>query len=222
MPSLPPPQSIDELYQRAERIAGYQVAELAAELSIVVPENLQRAKGFTGQLLEKALGAHAGSKATQDFADLGVELKSIPINRFGKPLETTYVCYAPLLGTQGLTWEQSSVYHKLSKVLFIPILAEPEIPVAMRLFGMPILWSPNDNQLQQLRQDWEELMELIHTGQVQNITARHGEVLHIRPKAADGSALTEAIGPDGTTILTRPRGFYLRTKLTAAIIAQRK
>ncbi|MDI8106950.1 hypothetical protein MJN85_30220, partial [Salmonella enterica subsp. enterica serovar Anatum] len=37
----------------------------------------------------------------------------------------------------------------------------------------------------QLRLDWEELMDMIVLGQVERITARHGEVLQLRPKAAN-------------------------------------
>jgi DNA mismatch repair protein MutH len=52
----------------------------------------------------------------QDFAALGVELKTIPIDSQGKPLETTFVCVAPLTGNTGVTWETSHVRHKLKRV----------------------------------------------------------------------------------------------------------
>jgi DNA mismatch repair protein MutH len=50
-------------------------------------------------------------------------------------------------------------------------------------------------------------MDMIVFGQVERITARHGEVLQLRPKAANSKALTEAIGAHGEPILTLPRGF---------------
>ena len=75
-------------------------------------------------------------------------------------------------------------------------------------------------QNQQLRQDWEELMELIALGKIEKITARHGQYLQLRPKAADGQALTDAIGPNGTVIQTRPRGFYLRKEFTHNILTE--
>ena len=61
-------------------------------------------------------------------------------------------------------------------------------------------------------------MELIALGKIESITARIGEVLQLRPKAADGSALTQAIGLDGEMIHTRPRGFYLRKSFTEQIL----
>lgn len=86
--------------------------------------------------------------------------------------------------------------------------------------GAPLLWSPDEDEERQLRMDWEELMDLIVLGEVERITARHGEVLQLRPKAANSKALTEAIGARGETILTLPRGFYLKKNFTAALLAR--
>ncbi|WP_417761257.1 DNA mismatch repair endonuclease MutH [Shewanella sp.] len=215
-----PPATIDELMQRAEALAGLTLADVAHALNIAVPENLNRDKGWIGQLLETALGAEAGSKPEQDFLHLGVELKSIPLSANGLPLETTYVCVAPLHNVTGLSWQQSLVYHKLQRVLWIPVEGERSIPIAARHIGMPILWQPNAEQQRQLQQDWEEIMELISLGKVSQITARHGEVLQLRPKAANSKVLTESIAEDGSVQLTNPRGFYLKTQFTAKILRQ--
>lgn len=216
--SLPPPHSIDELLERAENIAGYTLSELAAQAGILVPENLKRDKGWVGQLLEWHLGASAGSKPLPDFIDLGVELKTIPISHTGKPLETTFVCVAPLTGVHSLQWEESHVRHKLAHVLWIPVEGEREIPVGDRHVGYPVLWQPSIEEERQLQQDWEELMDLIVLGKVTSITAKHGEVLQLRPKAANSHALTEAYGENGQPIKTLPRGFYLKTQFTHSIL----
>lgn len=81
-----------------------------------------------------------------------------------------------------------------------------------------MLWSPNEEEDNQLRLDWEELMDMIVLGHVEHITARHGEVLQLRPKAANAKALTEAIGANGEPILTLPRGFYLKKNFTRALL----
>lgn len=216
----PEPKSEAELMERAQNIAGITFAELAEEAGMLVPPDLKRDKGWVGQLLEWHLGANAGSKPQQDFEQLGIELKTIPISYTGKPLETTFVCVAPLIGVQGLTWETSHVRNKLSRVLWIPVEGEREIPLADRRVGSPLIWSPTKEEESQLKVDWEELMEMIVIGQVEQITARHGEVLQLRPKAANSRALTEAYGASGKPIKTLPRGFYLRTQFTAKILEQ--
>ncbi|NOI15431.1 DNA mismatch repair endonuclease MutH [Vibrio hepatarius] len=214
------PRSEQELIERAIDIAGVTFAELAEEAGMPVPPDLRRDKGWVGQLLEWHLGATAGSKPQQDFEQLGIELKTIPISYSGKPLETTFVCVAPLMGVHGLRWENSHVRNKLSRVLWIPVEGEREIPLAERRVGSPLIWSPTAAEELQLKTDWEELMELIVIGQVEQITARHGEVLQLRPKAANSRVLTEAYGASGKPIKTLPRGFYLRTQFTAKILEQ--
>jgi DNA mismatch repair protein MutH len=215
-----PPKSTAQLLERAQQLAGLSLGELAGMANIQVPDNFKRQKGWTGQLLELCLGAAAGSKPQQDFPELGVELKTIPIDNLGRPLETTYVCYAPLTHTAGVQWHSSNVKNKLSTVLWIPIEGQRDIPPAHRRIATPLLWAPSPEQLELLRQDWEELMELISLGKVEGITARHGQVLQLRPKAADGKALTDAIGDKGQIIQTRPRGFYLRKEFTRGILAE--
>ena len=218
--SLTTPGSEHELYQRALALAGYTMKELADLAAMPIPEDLKRDKGWVGMLLERYLGASAGSKPEQDFPHLGVELKTIPVSAKGKPLETTFVCVAPLTGNNGITWETSHLRNKLRRVLWVPVEGERTIPLAERRIGTALLWSPDQHEEQQLRHDWEELMDLIVLGKVESITARHGEVLQIRPKAANSRALTEAIGEHGQPIMTLPRGFYLKKEFTRALLAR--
>lgn len=214
----PIPKTEAELLQRAHQISGCSFAELAEEAAMAVPFDLKRDKGWVGQLLEWHLGAPAGSKPQQDFSELGIELKSIPVSHSGKPLETTFVSVAPLTGVQGLTWETSHVRNKLSRVLWIPVEGEREIPLAERHVGTPLIWSPSDEEESVLKNDWEELMEMIVFGRFDQLSARHGVALHLRPKAANSKALTEAYNVNGKPIKTLPRGFYLRTQFTEQIL----
>ncbi|HHF4680522.1 DNA mismatch repair endonuclease MutH [Haemophilus influenzae] len=212
------PQTLEQLLAQAQSIAGLTFGELADELHIPVPIDLKRDKGWVGMLLERALGATAGSKAEQDFSHLGVELKTLPINAEGYPLETTFVSLAPLVQNSGVKWENSHVRHKLSCVLWIPIEGSRHIPLRERHIGAPILWKPTAEQERQLKQDWEELMDLIVLGKLDQITARIGEVMQLRPKGANSRAVTKGIGKNGEIIDTLPLGFYLRKEFTAQIL----
>lgn len=212
------PQTLEQLLSQAQSIAGLTFGELANELHIPVPPDLKRDKGWVGMLLERALGATAGSKAEQDFSHLGVELKTLPINAEGYPLETTFVSLAPLVQNSGVKWENSHVRHKLSCVLWMPIEGSRHIPLRERHIGAPILWKPTAEQERQLKQDWEELMDLIVLGKLDQITARIGEVMQLRPKGANSKAITKGIGKNGEVIDTLPLGFYLRKEFTAQIL----
>ncbi|ADP11537.1 DNA mismatch repair protein [Erwinia sp. Ejp617] len=217
---VPPPQNEDELLARASALAGYTLGELALRIGLPVPRDLKRDKGWVGLLLERYLGANAGSKPQQDFAEIGVELKTIPVDAAGRPLETTFVCVAPLTGNSGVTWHNSHVRYKLARVLWVPVEGERSIELEQRRVGAALLWSPNADEERQLQSDWEELMDMIVLGKVDQITARHGEVLQIRPKAANSKALTEAIGRNGQPVMTLPRGFYLKKTFTAPLLAR--
>ncbi len=214
------PKTTKELLSRAQAIAGLSFGELAIQLGIAVPPDLKRDKGWVGMLLETALGATAGSKAEQDFRHLGIELKTLPINAQGYPLETTFVSLAPLIQNSGVNWQNSHVRHKLSRVLWIPVEGSRSIPLAERRIGIPILWQPSEQQERLLQRDWEELMDYIVLGQLDKINARLGEVLQLRPKGANSKSLTKGIGKNGEIIDTLPLGFYLRKAFTHEILQQ--
>ena len=212
------PQSIDELIQRGQNIAGLTLGEIANNLNIQIPKDLKKNKGWAGLLLENVLGASASTKAEPDFPHLGVELKSLPINRHGKPLESTFVCVAPLVGLTGSTWSTSYIRYKLAKVLWVPIIAEREIPIADRIVGTPFLWQPSEEEDHLLSQDWQELTDMIVLGNVENIQGKHGQVLQLRPKAANSQAKTKAFDKHGRPFMTLPRGFYLKAHFTQQLL----
>ncbi|GAB4292030.1 MAG: DNA mismatch repair endonuclease MutH [Thiohalomonadaceae bacterium] len=217
MPHITPPRDETELLARAHRLAGRTLGDIAAELRVTVPADLRRHKGWVGQLIEQALGATASSLAVPDFAAIGVELKTLPVDSRGLPRESTYVCTVPL-ETAGEDWEHSWLRRKLARVLWLPVQADKEIPLAVRRVGSALLWSPSAEEEALLRRDWEELTECLLRGELEQLSARHGEILHIRPKAANSRALRHAVGADGERILTNPRGYYLRATFTAAIL----
>ncbi len=207
-----------ELLEKALSLAGLTIGELANQLNVIPPSDLKKKKGWMGQLIELALGASAGSKPIQDFPEIGVELKTIPVDTNLKPIESTYICTTQLIRTHELIWEKTHLRNKLSEILWLPIIGNKNDSFLIKTIGTAFLWQPDDNEINLLRQDWEELMEMISEGKIESISARTGQVLQLRPKAANGSALTNAIGLNGTIIQTRPRGFYLRTAFTAQIL----
>jgi len=214
-----PPQSIDELLARANQLAGLSLKQCALKVGQELPESLLRKKGFAGFLLEQALGADAPNQASPDFSALGIELKTIPIGLNQKPSESTFVTSIALSDASSETFESSRVVKKLSHVLWVPIEDIPDIPLAQRRIGQPFLWQPSDKQWTTLRSDWQELMDMIVMGDIEAIHGGIGEALHIRPKAANSKALTKAVGRDGESIKTLPRGFYLRASFTQQLLA---
>lgn len=212
------PTTVSALLARAQQLAGCTLGDIALQQNWPLPKNLTKAKGWVGQLIEDFLGATAGSLPTPDFPHLGVELKTIPVDTNGKPCESTYVCVVPLISKPGLRWENSVVYQKLKRVLWIPVQGKTDIPLASRQIGTPLLWEPTPQQFALLKQDWEEFMTKVSLGQIQHVTARQGILLQIRPKAAHHRILTPSTDADGNLTATLPRGFYLRPQFTQEIL----
>ncbi len=213
------PTDIDELMARAIGLSGHRLADIAAALGIPPPPSSGLGKGWAGNVVEAALGATMGSVQGPDFPRLGVELKTIPVRADGRPRESTWVTTVDLLHAGSLTWQTSHVRAKLARVLWIPLLAEAGTPPEERVVGGPLLWTPSPTQEAALQADWQELMELVVLGRAEQITARLGEVLQIRPKGARASSRVVGIGADGHRTAVQPRGFYLRPDFTASILA---
>jgi DNA mismatch repair protein MutH len=213
------PRNLQELQQRCQQIAGKTIGHLAEELKISVPSDLMQAKGWIGQLIESYLGASASSKAMPDFPDLGIELKTIPVNLHLKPLESTYVCTVQS-NEKMLQWRDSWVYNKLKHVLWVPCLASPELEITERTINRPILWHMDPETEDILRTDWEELMDMLQLGYAKSLTAKYGTYLHIRPKAANSKVLIDYVDAEGNNTKIVPKGFYLRSSFTRAILQQ--
>jgi DNA mismatch repair protein MutH len=222
-PNTSKPQSEAELLARCQALTGQTLETLAQYCQQSIPQSLLHAKGWIGQLMELYLGADGTNQSQPDFAHLGIELKTIPLNANMQPRESTYVCTAPLARPHHLSllpqqWQDSRVRHKLAKVLWVPVEADPAIPLPKRHVGSPLLWVLPSDLESILQQDWEELTEMLHCGQIAHISAKQGVYLHIRPKAAHSRILNATHDEDGETLWINPKGFYLRSSFTQQIL----
>lgn len=214
-------QNVKELLALCQNIAGMTIAELASLLNIPCPASLNHNKGWIGQLLEQYLGATGRNLPIADFPNLGIELKTIPINpKTLCPIESTFVCTSQL-NTPSVSWEQSIVRLKLSRVLWVPIESLPNLNLTNRRIGKSFLWQPSKQQAIILKNDWQELTEMLQLGNIQLLSAKYGRYLQIRPKAADcKNNLVDYTTIDGESIQTVNRGFYLRSSFTKKILAE--
>lgn len=221
-----PPQSLQELLQRAQSLRGRRLGDLAHDLGVALPADARRSKGFIGMLVERALGAVAGSQPTPDFADLGIELKTIPLSTRGRPAESTFVATIPLSQATELEWSESAVHHKLLRILWVAVEAVPKS--SLRADAPPTLgerritavhlWSPSADDEMRLRDDFEDIVGRIALGQADGLTAHLGQYLQARPKAAHAAVRRTMVADDGSWLRCLPLGFYLRAAFTARIL----
>ncbi|ARH00152.1 DNA mismatch repair endonuclease MutH [Legionella micdadei] len=208
----------EELLEQCRLIEGLSFAQLADFLQIAIPAEKHRRKGWAGTAIELALGTTAGTKSIPDFTELGIELKTLPLNDKGKPAESTFVTSIPLLTIHQQDWPTSQCYAKLKRVLWLPIEGDRRIPFEHRRIGRGFLWSPNQDEQTILSEDWHELVSMIGMGRLDEIHAGIGQYLQVRPKAANAKSLCYGFDSQGSKILTLPRGFYLRSRFTGQIV----
>ncbi len=202
------PRDLEELRLRALSLEGVALSELMDVSGLGV-----HTKGKAGEAMERALGA-TGVGANVDFPELGVELKTIPVEVDLKPRESTFVCAVQLADADREEWAQSWVKRKLSRVLWMPIVHHDD----ERVVGRAVLWTPTHEQASILQGDFEEILGAIAIGGIEGVTAHMGRWLQLRPKAADSYTRALTLGPNDTLIETVPRGFYLRARFTGAIL----
>jgi DNA mismatch repair protein MutH len=218
LPIVNPPETENELLARCNSIQGVSFLQLSIALGLSIPSNPLQRKGWTGMALEHILGTDANNKSEPDFLKLGIELKTLPIAKSGKPAESTFVTSIPLLSIHQQNWKSSQCYAKLKRVLWMPIEGDTEVPFEQRRIGCGFLWSPSSQEEQILSSDWDYLTLQISTGNLEGLDASVGTYLQVRPKAANGKSLCYAFDAHANKVLTLPRGFYLRSSFTNQIL----
>lgn len=224
--AVQPPRDEHELRVRALCLAGRTLGDLARELRFTLGDTALRTKGKAGELVERALGAAPVARrepledprSLLDFPHLGIELKTIPVDERGRPRESTFVCALPLGHADAMEWRGSWVRTKLSHVLWFPILTREHAAWDERTLLEPLFWRPSREQDAVFCADFDEVMGIVARGAIERLNARVGRWLQVRPKAAHGRARTVVHGPEGEAIATVPRGFYLRSRFTDAIL----
>ena len=223
-------RDLDRLVRHARALVGVSLADLADGLGLPVPIGNLRTKGWSGQIIERELGAGDGGERGPDFSELGVELKTVPVTAALVPLESTAVCQIDPIAIAAESWVTSYVRRKLDQVLFVAL----EVPgqgapggktvgavgaVGDRRVRAVVLWSPSAAEEATLAADFELFVaRFFRTGQAASITGHHGQALQVRPKGRNAADLRRAYGPDGREIRVGKCGFYLRPSFVGRIL----
>ncbi len=186
-----------------------------------MPAGALRSKGWAGRVIERELGAGDGGGQGPDFADLGVELKTVPVDRHLSPAESTAVCHIDPVAIAGESWATSYVRKKLARVLLVALEVEPGqvASVGDRRVVAVRLWSPSSDEENLLRTDFELFVrDYFRCGRAAEITGHLGKVLQVRPKARRASDLRLAFGADGKPTRIGRCGFYHRPAIVCGIL----
>jgi len=206
------------LLDEARALGGRTLRELADALDSPLPRDLKRHKGYVGRLVERALGVSSPNAAGPDVPELGVEIKTLPVDARQRPVESTFVCSIRLHDACEARWETSSVRRKLGCVLFVPVEADRDLPLAVRRVGSAFLWEPSEDEWQGLEADWTELLGQLGRAGPEGLTAHRGDWLQVRPKAKNAAQRTRGRELDAAPARMPPKGFYLRASFTRGLL----
>jgi len=224
-----PDARIQELLAHANALVGARLSDIADGLGLPVPAGGLRSKGWSGQIIERELGTteesgHSSARGP-DFPALGIELKTVPVDRNGAPLESTAVCMIDPVVIAGESWESSTARKKLQKILFVA-LEVPEargqrkvVSVGDRTVAQVRLWSPSREEDERLRADFEHIVrDYFRVGRGAELTGHIGELLQVRPKAQNNRDTRSAYDSTGQPVALGKMGFYLRPTFVGAIL----
>ncbi|HEX3698517.1 MAG TPA: MutH/Sau3AI family endonuclease [Polyangia bacterium] len=208
------------LLAHARALVGVELSDLADQLGLPVPVGGVRTKGWSGQIIEHELGVETGGTRGPDFATLGIELKTVPVDADLVPLESTAVCQIDPIAIAAESWESSYVREKLARVLFVALEVPPgSASVGERRVSAAGLWSPSASEERTLRDDFTLFVrEYFRRGRVEEITGHLGAALQVRPKGKNAADVRDGYDPAGRPTRVGKCGFYLRPGFVATIL----
>ena len=217
------PSDLEALLAHARALIGVELGELADQLGLPVPGTAagpERTKGWAGQIIEHELGVETNGASGPDFAALGIELKTVPVDSELKPRESTAVCQIDPIAIAGESWETSTARRKLDRVLFIALEAPPGArSVAERRVAAVRLWSPSPGQDLLMRADFDLFVrDFFRRGRADAITGHLGQVLQVRPKGRNAADARDGYDEAGLPARVGKCGFYLRPAFVASIL----
>jgi DNA mismatch repair protein MutH len=211
---------VQSLLAHARALVGVELADLADQLGLPVPLGGVHTKGWSGQIIERELGVETGGVRGPDFAALGVELKTVPVDVERVPLESTAVCQIDPIAIAGDSWESSYIREKLQRVLFVALEVPPgRASVGDRRVVAAGLWSPSASEETILRNDFMLFVRAyFRRGRADEITGHLGTALQVRPKGRNAADMRDGYDTDGKPTRVGKSGFYLRPSFVATIL----
>ena len=195
----------------AKRLEGHSLREMLSLEDRTVYQT-GRGKGNLGDVVERSyFGIHPGNISAPDFQEAHVELKTTPVKLVGKKLKAKERLVLQIINYKNVnseTWEDSSFMAKNSVLLLLFYLWERDAELTDYVFKIARLWSFPDEDMENIRKDWETIVRFIREGRAHHLSERHTLYLAASVKGSKGTDRTSQPNSDE---LAKPRAFALKT-----------
>jgi DNA mismatch repair endonuclease MutH len=209
-----------DLLRHAAGLTDHTAREVAAAVGQDAFNDSPAAVGKTGvgHLVEYYLGRKPNNSPEPDIAELGVEVKALPIKPRGQsfkvkePTSLSMIDYAVL---DVEPWADASVQHKLSRILWVPY-HHSKTDKRDATFRRPFIWSPDAVDRPIFEEDYEGVREFVRLGLAHEISESNSFVLSARRKGAKGQMADQPHSP----LKAKSRAWALKVAYTDQILTK--
>jgi len=178
-------------------------------------------KGGLGDLVERGyFGINPGNISRPDFTEAGVELKTTPAKRVGKRLRAKERLVLQMIDYDvvcGENWENSSFRSKNELLLLMIYLWEEGRAPLDYVFKIARLWSPPEEDLEIIRDDWEAIVAKIRDGRAHELSEGDTMYLAACTKSSKGSDRRTQPYSD---VPAKPRAFAFKASYMNSVIEE--
>jgi len=224
-PTVKSLKTVQELLYRCDQISGVPFSDLERFSAKPWIGTSTQNKGWGGKLVERLVGGDAGGRPAADITNLGVEIKSIPIGADARVLMPTKIAHINYQSLIDQEWWESSAFHKLRAILFVPIVKFDTKTYREWFIRGPFLWLPSEACLKQFKSDYDAVRNLVVEGRFDEIHSAEppvgqGVFLHPKPDARNASVDNRPIVIAGGVYRPKPKAWMLRASFTRQIVLE--
>jgi len=204
----------------AKRLVGHCLRDLLSGDQQITYQS-GAGKGGLGDLVERGyFGINPGNISAPDFTEAGVELKTTPVKRVGKRLRAKERLVLQMIDYDvvcGENWESSSFKSKNDLLLLMIYLWEEGRAPLDYVFKIARLWSPPEEDLEIIRDDWEAIAAKIRDGRAHELSEGDTMYLAACTKGSKGSDRRSQPYSDEPA---KPRAFAFKASYMNSVIEE--
>ena len=184
-------KNIDDLVKKAKEIEGLKISDVGKSVGLLDTENRKYTKGKIAAIVESNFfGIPINSYERPDFENLDVELKVSPLKyvkskdlyNMKERVVLKVMDYNDVYNNEN--WENSKLYKKLKKILFVFYIHNNDIPATEWKFVKSLYWTPDNEEIEMIKNDYEIIRNKIINGEINS--ERHNTFLGTCPKHQGG------------------------------------
>lgn len=224
-------RDIASLLREAKWLEGKTLAQVSEAITASDGSSRVTTKGHVGYVIENGFfGIRRNSTALPDIEHLRVEIKTCPLEydgsltglRVKEPLSLNIINYCEEYRNSDIT--ESSLYKKNRRILFVFYIHDDRRERSEYLIKYVFLWEMNEQVLNELRPDYNLILEKIRAGRAHDIHQRDHRYLTLCPKHGgtykDPNCHKSKRPQPFSPVLAEIRAFRLKNKYMDLIISR--